>query len=94
MVPVHFFEDQDKTIGFVVQKESADQVEVAFVIAVAGRLSPGSPEEVVRAGVEAGAEAAEEVAVEGLDEGQIGVVEMVARLVRGHRPLLIWIQDH
>lgn len=93
MVPVHFFEDQDKTIGFVVQKESADQVEVAFV-AVAGRLSPGSSEEVVRVGVEAGAEAAEEVAVEGAVEGQIGVEEMLARLVKGHRPLLIWIPDH
>jgi hypothetical protein len=48
----------------------------------------------VRVGVEAGAEAAEEVAVEGADEGQIGVEEMVARLVKGHRPLLIWIPDH
>jgi hypothetical protein len=93
IIPVHFFEDQDKTIGFVVQKESADQVEVAFV-AVGGRLSPGSSEEAVRVGVEAGAEAAEEVAVEGADEGQIGVEEMVARLVKGHRPLLIWIPDH
>lgn len=45
----------------------------------------------MRVGVEAGAE---EAAVEGADEGQIGVGEMVARLVRGHRPLLIWIQDH
>ena len=47
----------------------------------------------MRVGVEAGAEA-EEAVVEGADEGQIGVGEMVARLVRGHRPLLIWIQDH
>jgi len=92
MVPVHFFEDQDKTIGFVVQKESADQVEVVFV---AVRLLPGSSEEVVRVGVEAGgAEAAEEVVVEGAVEGQIGVEEMVAKLVKAHRPLLIWIPDH
>ena len=47
-----------------------------------------------RVGVEAGAEAAEEVVVEGVVEEQIGVEEMVARLVKGHRPLLIWIQDH
>ena len=55
---------------------------------------PGTSEEVVRVGVEAGAEVAEEVAVEGVVEGQIGVEEMVARLVKGHRPLLIWIPDH
>ena len=60
------------------------------------RLLPGSSEwEVVRVGVEAGgAEAAEEVVVEGAVEGQIGVVEMVAKLVKAHRPLLIWIPDH
>ena len=60
------------------------------------RLLPGSSEEVVRVGVEAGgAEAAEEVVVvEGAVEGQIGVEEMVAKLVKAHRPLLIWIPDH
>ena len=47
-----------------------------------------------RVGVEAGAEAAEEVVVEGSVEGQIGVEEMVVRLVKGHRPLLVWIPDH
>ena len=49
----------------------------------------------MRVGVEAGgAEAAEEVVVEGAVEGQIGVEEMVAKLVKAHRPLLIWIPDH
>jgi len=107
MVPVHFFEDLDKTIEFVVQKESVDQVEVAFV--VVGVVNP-PPQPVlppgagVRVGVEEEGVAAAVVAVEGERKpyclcpalGRLLLLWEVkgARLARGHRPQLIWIRGH